>query len=159
MTIKILSGNGKMDGQELRFLLAGPSGDIKPVPNPTTWLDDIEWTEVYRNLFKMSELDCLKGMDKYFIQNEGEFKKIFDSGTPETEPLPGDWDSKLNSFQRMIVLKAIRIDKIVLATQNYIVEHIGEQFITPPIFDLRKSYKESALTTPLVFILSKGADP
>jgi len=59
----------------------------------------------------------------------------------------------------MIVLKAVRSDKIVRAVQNYICEHIGEEFITPPTFELAKSYKESSLTTPLVFILSKGADP
>ena len=59
----------------------------------------------------------------------------------------------------MIVLKSIRPDKIVLAVQDYICEHIGEEFISPPVFEISKSYKESSLTTPLVFILSKGADP
>lgn len=59
----------------------------------------------------------------------------------------------------MIVLKALRLDKITLATQNYIIEHLGEAFVTPPTFEIAKSFKESSLTTPLVFILSKGADP
>jgi len=59
----------------------------------------------------------------------------------------------------MIFLKCIRPDKIVLATQNYVCEHLGEAFITPPVFEIAKSYKESSLATPLVFILSKGADP
>jgi len=27
------------------------------------------------------------------------------------------------------------------------------------VFEIQKSFKESSLTTPLVFILSKGADP
>jgi len=74
-------------------------------------------------------------------------------------PLPGEWDSKINSFQKMIVLKAIRADKLIMAVQDYIVEHLDEQFISPPVFEISKSYKESSLTTPLVFILSKGADP
>lgn len=107
----------------------------------------------------MSQLDSLKGIDKYFIANEKEFQKIFDSPEPENMPLPGEWDTKINSFQKMIVLKALRSDKIILAVQNYICEHLDEQFITPPVFEIGKSYKESSLTTPLVFILSKGADP
>jgi len=28
--------------------LAGPSGEIEEVPNPTDWLDDIEWPPVYK---------------------------------------------------------------------------------------------------------------
>jgi hypothetical protein len=30
-------------------------------------------------------------------------------------PLPGEWNKKLNTFQKMIVLKAIRPDKMTLA--------------------------------------------
>lgn len=28
-------------------------------------------------------------------------------------PLPGEWDNKLNEFQKLIVLRSIRPDKIV----------------------------------------------
>lgn len=73
MTIKILQGDDKIDAQELRFFLAGPSGDIKILQNPTTWLDDLEWAECYKSLFCASQLDSLKGFDKFFIANEKEF--------------------------------------------------------------------------------------
>ena len=45
MTINILIGRDEMDLSELRFLLAGPSGEIKIEKNPTDWLGDLEWTE------------------------------------------------------------------------------------------------------------------
>jgi hypothetical protein len=32
----------------------------------------------------------------------------------------------LNSFQKMIVLKSLRPDKITLAIQNYIIENLGK---------------------------------
>jgi len=41
---KILFGDDKIDMAEWRFFLAGPSGQIDHKPNPTDWLDDIEWT-------------------------------------------------------------------------------------------------------------------
>lgn len=44
LTIKILFGNNEIDGNEWRFFLAGPSGSIDIIPNPTDWLDDLEWT-------------------------------------------------------------------------------------------------------------------
>lgn len=45
MTVNILDGNSQMDQTELRFFLAGPSGEIKTENNPTEWLDDLTWTE------------------------------------------------------------------------------------------------------------------
>ena len=59
----------------------------------------------------------------------------------------------------MIVLKSIRLDKITLAVQNFIIEQLGQQFVEPPVFNLAKSYKDSSITTPLIFVLSAGSDP
>lgn len=73
--------------------------------------------------------------------------------------MPGKWDKDLNTFQKMILLKAIRADKISLAIQNFIVEHLGKQFIEPPTFNLAKSFKDSSITIPLIFVLSSGSDP
>jgi len=39
--------------------------------------------------------------------------------------MPGEWEEKLNSFQKMIVLKAVRSDKITMAIQNFIIEKLG----------------------------------
>lgn len=42
---------------------------------------------------------------------------------------------------------------------NYITKELGENFITPPPFDLGLIYKDSTNLTPLIFVLSPGADP
>jgi dynein heavy chain len=65
----------------------------------------------------------------------------------------------LNTFQKMIVLKSIRPDKMALAVQNFIVEKLGRPFIEPPTFNLAKSFKDSSITIPLIFVLSAGSDP
>jgi dynein heavy chain, axonemal len=59
----------------------------------------------------------------------------------------------------MIILKAIRSDKISHAIQNYIIEKIGKAFIDPPVFNISPCYKDSSVVTPLIFILSAGSDP
>jgi dynein heavy chain len=83
LTVNILFGDKKMDPDELRFFLSGPSGEVKIAPNPTDWLGDLEWTECYRQLHVMSKLlPALDGFEQFFIANHKEFQKIFDSDSP-----------------------------------------------------------------------------
>lgn len=42
---------------------------------------------------------------------------------------------------------------------NFVQENIGEYFITPPPFEIGVVFKDSTPTTPLIFVLSPGADP
>ena len=159
LTVKILFGNNLIDPLEWRYFLAGPTGEIEIPNNPTDWLGELEWAEVYKLVYGTTILPSFEGFVDFFMKEHVAFKKIFDSKDPEVEPLPGEWDNKLNSFQKMIVLKAIRSDKISEAISNFIVEKIGEEFIIPPTFDLSKSFKDSSVTTPLIFVLSTGSDP
>ena len=39
-----------------------------------------------------------KGFDKTFIENEQFYKGMFDSETPETHPVAGEWETKLDYF-------------------------------------------------------------
>lgn len=98
LTTKILFGDNLIDMDEWRFLLAGPSGTIEVLPNPTDWLDDLEWSQVYKQLYCMAKLPAFVGIDAYFMEFNKKFKKIFDSPDAHEEPLPGEWNEKLNSF-------------------------------------------------------------
>ncbi len=74
LTVNIMFGDKTMDTDELRFFLAGPSGEVKLAPNPTDWLGDLEWSETYKQLNVMSRiLPGLAGFEDYFIENHKEF--------------------------------------------------------------------------------------
>ena len=49
------------------------------------------------------------------------------------EPMPGSWDTDLDSFQKMIVLKCLRTDKITEAMQDYVAANLGQRFIEPQV--------------------------
>jgi dynein heavy chain len=58
-------------------------------------------------------LDDFKGIDDHLVNNPDDFKEIFDAPNANEIPLPAPWEEKLNGFQKMIVLKAIRPDKLI----------------------------------------------
>jgi dynein heavy chain len=63
LTIKILQGDNKIDNAEWRYLLAGPAGEIKIPPNPTTWISANQWPDLYRQFYGMGLLDAYKGIE------------------------------------------------------------------------------------------------
>ena len=48
---------------------------------------------------------------------------------------------------------------MIPAIQKFIAERMDQSYIEPPTFDLSLSYEDSNHMTPLIFVLSPGADP
>jgi dynein heavy chain len=46
-----------------------------------------------------------------------------------------------------------------VAVQRYIISKLGEKFVQPPVLNYDKIFDQSSAVTPVVFILSPGADP
>ena len=155
LTIKIQMGRGEIDLAEWRFLLAGgklADGDAKP---EAEWLTQSVWLE----FLNCAQLGKFRGIDKHLAENLDAWRPIYDSVTPESDPLPAPWESKLNSLQKLLVLRCLRPDKCVPAIQIYVQGQIGKRFIEPPPFDLGAAFSDSNPSLPLIFILSPGADP
>ena len=53
-----------------------------------------------------------KGIRVTFGGMVKEWKEYYDSVDPHTHPLPRQWDSKLGMFQKMIILRCLRPDKV-----------------------------------------------
>lgn len=127
-----------------------------PKPNPSTnWISDKMWD----NIIVLSELENFGGIEGSFNHNIKEWKRYFTSSQPEIEALPSDWGTKVKGFSRLCILRALRPDRINFAVSNFVKQTIGPEFISVPKFDLEKVYKETTPQTPVLFILSAGADP
>lgn len=72
--------------------------------------------------------------------------------------MPEKW-AHLDKFMYICLQRVIRPDLLVPSLSNFVLENIGEYFITPPGFELGVVFKDSAPITPLIFVLSPGADP
>jgi dynein heavy chain len=159
LAVKLLKGDNKLDEEEWFYLLAGFTGEATVPPNPTKWVPDNSWPGMYRQFHGMDFLPKLKGVRDHMLTKPDDFKMIYDEVEAHEQPLPEPWNSKLDELEKMIVLKAIRPDKLIPAVQNWVTLKIGKQFVEPPSFNLANCFKDATVTTPLIFVLSAGSDP
>ncbi|KXZ48211.1 DHC-9 protein [Gonium pectorale] len=156
---KLQMDEKKMAADELRFMTTGgvAMGDL-PTPNPAPeWISERMWGEICRASDMAS--DKWRGLAQHVAENTGDWKRIYDSLEPHTEPLPEPWQSKLDPFQRIIVLRTIRPDKLIPALTLFVAETMGKRFVEPMPFAIEPSFNDSTATSPLIFVLSPGSDP
>lgn len=152
---RILMNRKEIDMVEWRFLLSGGM-PAKDLPNPAvSWLSERTW----QDLLGLSNLKHFNTLAESFPTHLQGFKLIFDSNQPHREPLPGEWDTKLDSFQKLLVLRCLRADCLVQGLQDFVAAQLGQRFIEPQTSDLSEVFKESSHMTPLIFVLSPGTDP
>ena len=68
--------------------------------------------------------------------------------------MPTDWNSKLSSFEKLLILKAFRPEKMLFAQQNYVIDEIGKFFVESPSVTMEVVYNDTDVKTPLIFVLS-----
>ncbi len=158
LAVRIQMGANKINVEQWYFLLTGGVVVENDIPNPTGgWMMDSRWDELCR----LDGVEGFAGLIDSF-NNPEELKgwaAVYDSAEAHKTSYPGDWETRLDVFQKILVLRSIRPDKIVLAVQQYVVKIQGDKFVKPPPFILADSFADSTNTTPLVFILSAGSDP
>jgi len=67
--------------------------------------------------------------------------------------------SKLRGFQRLMLLRCFRVDRIYLAVTQFVTRVMGEKYVMPPVISFEAIYEQSTPLSPIVFILSPGSDP
>jgi dynein heavy chain, axonemal len=148
----------KVNYSEYQFFLRGANildrSSLRENPFPE-WLEQLAW----ENLTEIEKLATFRGLTGSVEQSPRDWKAWYRSANPEAKPLPGDWNNKLDDFQRMVVLRAVRSDRVVQAATTFISMNIGSEMVNPPVLDLDQVFNDSTPLMPLIFVLSTGADP
>lgn len=163
---RILMDTESIDQSEWRMLVGGGllviassnenERDQVPPSNPASdWLSQRAWSEI----LSLSKADSFKGLEKVFAREHEWFHRLFDSTNPHRDPLPPPLDSSLSQFQRLLLLKCYRPDRLTVAIQDLIAHSLGDKFIEPQASDLSLLFKETQPWIPVIFVLSPGADP
>ncbi|XP_022353638.1 dynein heavy chain 1, axonemal [Enhydra lutris kenyoni] len=155
LCVRIMMNEGKIDQAEWRYLLSGGSIQVMTENPAPDWLSDRAW----RDILALSNLPAFSSFADDFPKHLSEFQSIFDSLEPHREPLPGIWNEYLDQFQKLLVLRCLRGDKVTNAMQDFVAANLEPRFIEPQTANLSVVFKDSSSTTPLIFVLSPGTDP
>jgi len=159
MCVRILQNSGStFNDEEFQFFLKG--GVVldrsEQPPNPAkAWITEPVWD----GLTESDRLQAFSGIVSSFDTMMMEWESWYRSSEPESEPLPGEWESRLNELQKMVVVRSMRPDRVIYAVTNFVANALGRRYVDPPVLDLAETYKDSSPLTPLIFVLSPGVDP
>jgi len=87
------------------------------------------------------------------------WKKILAVDDPTSVSFPPTLEQKLKPFQKLMVVKVLRDEKLVQGIKAFVSAELGPRFIESPPFDLEGASNDSLNATPVIFVLSPGADP
>ncbi|GAX77074.1 hypothetical protein CEUSTIGMA_g4520.t1 [Chlamydomonas eustigma] len=160
LATRILTFQKQLPPAELQFLITGGAGTAlsdnqQSNPDPT-WITDQVWGAVLR-LSKVSDvLATLPFQVKLSV--DGWRTVMNESESPHEEELPGQ-SAGLSGFQKLLILRCFRPDKLSFGLRHFVIQQLGEKFVEPPTFDLKACFEDSSCSTPLLFVLSSGTDP
>lgn len=97
--------------EEMTFFLSGGVVIAGLPENPVTWLTDKSWGEICR----VQTLPNFTNFQFSFTRNVDAWKEYYDLLNPEKAPIPEPWEEKLTPFQKLIIMRMIRTDKVMIA--------------------------------------------
>lgn len=158
MVTMIMDGDNELNKIELDFFLKGNTSlDAIEARKPHIWMSDNGW----KDLQKLETLgEVWKGITESICKNGAEWKAWYDEVFPEQSTIPCGYQQKLSKFQVLSLMRVLRPDRVINAIKNFIIEKMStDYYVKSPPISFEKIYQSSTNKTPIVFILSPGADP
>ncbi|CAF1079469.1 unnamed protein product [Adineta steineri] len=156
MALRIDLRRGKIRHDEFEVLIkGGASLDLNTCPSkPFRWLNDLSWL----NLLELSRVKEFHDVIDRLQKNERAFKDWFDKESTDLSSLPETYEN-LNIFHRFLFARCISHDRTISEARNYIQDSLGIKYSEIPVLNLEFIWEESDFKTPLLGLLSSGADP
>ena len=83
----------------------------------------------------------------------------YDLDAPETATFPSKYGQSLSPLQQLMLLRCFRVDRVYNAVTRFVMGRMEEKYVTPPVISLDNIFDQSSPHSPVVIILSPGADP
>ncbi|KAH3766505.1 axonemal inner arm dynein heavy chain 3 [Pelomyxa schiedti] len=133
--------------------------DSVAVQRPTPLADTIS-TLQWESVCKLISIPSISANLVTSMQEFPKFwKEFIGSSTPELMSLPSGWCLQCTPLSSLLLIKALRPERMKEAIQQFVIQHLGKQYVEPPQLDIGFSLRFSRPQKPLIFILSSAFDP
>ena len=119
------------------------------------WMSEAQWVA----LQGLETLPAFKGLSRDMEKAGEEWQEWGIHELAETEPLPGEWNTKLSDFQKLMLVRAVRPDRITGALSQFVERVMGSEYVNQDAFDAETMMSETGPSTPIFFILFPGYSP
>ncbi|XP_069769393.1 dynein axonemal heavy chain 5 isoform X2 [Narcine bancroftii] len=157
MALKIDLQSKKISHEDFQTLIkGGASLDLNSVdPKPKKWIIDMTWL----NLVQLSQSYPFTQLLAQVAKNDKDWKAWFDEEAPEESPLPDGYDTTLDTFRKLLLIRSWCPDRTIAQARHYIAESLGPKYAEGVILNMEAMWSEGDNRTPLVCFLSMGSDP
>uniref|UniRef100_H0ZBP9 Dynein axonemal heavy chain 8 n=1 Tax=Taeniopygia guttata TaxID=59729 RepID=H0ZBP9_TAEGU len=157
LALKIDIERGHVENREFQTLIRGGAAlDLQACPpKPCRWILDMVWL----NLVELNKLPQFEEILAQIAQSDKAWKSWFDKDAPEEEIFPNGYSDSLDTFRKLLLIRSWCPDRTLSQARKYIASSLHEKYTEPVILNLRKTWEESDMRTPLICFLSMGSDP
>jgi len=165
LMFKVMRAEGELSEAEYEALVVGQrSPDTRRPPSgghlsigegkmPDN-LSEAQWAAA----LALRELESFRNLADDLVGAETSWNNWLAHATPERlDPHP-NW-AQLTQMQRLLLLRALRPDRVMAGLRAMVVDRLGEHFVVEEPTALLDVFGDSTASTPLLFILFPGVDP
>ncbi|XP_050986096.1 LOW QUALITY PROTEIN: cytoplasmic dynein 2 heavy chain 1 [Labeo rohita] len=91
--------------------------------------------------------------------NDSDLWLTFSRSSCCDQEIPPPIAKKISLFQQVLVVQALRPDRLQSAMATFASQALGMRELSPPPLNLKRLYEETLETEPVLLIISAGADP
>ena len=114
---------------------------------------------VWLNIIELNKHEPFTQLLEKINGHEKEWKVWWNTEAPEEEDIPVGYQSALDVFRKLLLVRSWCPDRTIAQAKNYIYDSLGADFLEASILDLEIVFDESEPNVPLICLLSTGSDP
>lgn len=158
LCIKILMDVRQITQEEVDFFVSSDAKDLDArMESAPEWLTTDKWRQICKLGDTVPELGELVND---FRSNSAAWQKYCSAIPFRSHLVPKPWVDRMTQFQRLMLVKIVRRDKIIAEIMRLIEGSMLEDvFNSYPHLQISESYAESNCLTPIIFILPSYTSP
>lgn len=132
-------------------------------PKPAFVDSELLWDTLYSAEIRSG--GQFENLTTHVISNPNEWERWAQSDNPYAEPTPGTFEEvgegkkPIQNFDKLCLVRCLRAEKVTGSIAQYIIKDLEEFYVEPPSTQMAVLYEDIANFIPMIFVLSKGADP